>query len=102
MNMTAESQGVPASDRPIPVAGSLTIYTVEAHAMAWKAELARTGALNLDLSGVTDCDTLGIQLLCAVRGRAEPATGITLAHPSPAIWRAAAAVAAGELLSLQP
>ncbi|WP_158277347.1 STAS domain-containing protein [Opitutus sp. ER46] len=94
---------VPSSgDVPTPrlaAGAALTIYTVEAFGAACRIELQRHPALVIDLGAVTQCDTLGVQVLCAAM-RSAWARGrlLRLAEPSPAVRRAAAAVACERIL----
>lgn len=83
------------------VAGeALTIYTVEEFGARCKAELERASAVDVVLSGVTACDTLGIQVLLAARRSADAAgKSIVFVTPSPVVLRAATAIACESLFA---
>lgn len=51
----------------LKVEGSITIYEAAALREELLACLERDAGLELDLEGVTDCDTAGLQLLYAAR-----------------------------------
>lgn len=52
---------------PIKIEGPLSIYEVSKLKDELISCLETLDEIVLDLSGVTDCDTAGVQLLCAVR-----------------------------------
>lgn len=58
----------------LKVAGSMTIYEAGDLRDAFLEEFAEKGKLVLDLEAVTECDTAGLQLLCAARVTAETET----------------------------
>ncbi|MFP4349722.1 MAG: STAS domain-containing protein [Thermodesulfobacteriota bacterium] len=51
--------------------GPLTIYEVGALHQAFASGFKDRRGLLLDLNGVTECDTAGVQLLCSARKTAE-------------------------------
>ena len=53
------------------VSGALDIYDVESLREVLLRELTKRAELVLDLTGVTECDTAGVQLICAARKSAE-------------------------------
>lgn len=58
----------------LKVAGPMTIYEAGDLRQAFLAGFAEGGGLILDLEAVTECDTAGLQLLCAARVTAETET----------------------------
>ena len=55
----------------LTIEGSLTIYEAAAVREAWLECFEACESMAIDLSGVTDCDITGIQLLYAARMTAE-------------------------------
>jgi anti-anti-sigma factor len=79
----------------IRLAGDLDIYTVESGRDALAAMLSDGHGLDLDVSGVENCDAAGIQLLLAARRSALAADKTFFIHtPAPVIEKC------GELLGL--
>jgi anti-anti-sigma regulatory factor len=64
------------------IEGELTIYRVDELAAALREEAARDAALELDLSGVTEFEGAGVQLLLSAR---KSAPGLRVVRPSPAV-----------------
>jgi anti-anti-sigma factor len=62
--------------------GELTIYTVEARKDQLLAALDQSSRLELDLSGITEVDTAGLQLLIALE-RETQHRGVTLTWRAP-------------------
>ena len=95
----ASALSEPAVTRVSPGA-TLTIYSVAEFAAACRAQLARSSVLEIDLGGVTACDTLGVQLLLSAR-RTALARGkvVRFVAVSPAVAKAAAAVGCTGALS---
>jgi anti-anti-sigma factor len=88
-----------AAGHSLSVEGELTIYT----ATAWKAALldalGHGQVVELDLAGVTEIDTAGIQLLLqARRAGAAGHPGVRLCAPSPAVSEAMALLELGPTL----
>ena len=67
----------PDSAAPVRIDGELTIYQAAELKDALLAALAAADVLELDLSGVTELDTAGVQLLMVLK-RAARAQGRTL------------------------
>ncbi len=59
----------------LEVSGAFTVYEVAEHREAFLAALMRSSDISLELGGVEDCDTAGVQLLLAVRRTVEKAGG---------------------------
>ncbi len=68
MQATKETRG---GTEVLKVAGPMTIYEAGDLREAFLAGFAEDGGLALDLGAVTECDTAGLQLLCAARVTAE-------------------------------
>jgi anti-anti-sigma factor len=70
----------------LKLVGELTIYTVRQAQQELLAQLAKHPSLELDLSGIDEFDTAGVQLLYWLR-RTASARGaqIPLLHHSPAV-----------------
>jgi anti-anti-sigma regulatory factor len=100
MNPLAVPSSAPSTPEASVSAGeTLTIYTVEACASAWRDALRDAGGLSLDLSAVRACDTLGVQLLAALQRTATAAAKPLRFHqPSEAVTVAAEAVGCSALL----
>lgn len=82
----------------LSVSAALTIHTAQDQGAAWLAALRAHPAARLDLSNVSSCDALGIQLLLALRrSAAQSGKRVTLANPSAAVRRAAEAVGCTDL-----
>lgn len=82
---------------------TLTIYTVEALAATWKTALAQPGDTTVELSRITRCDSLGIQLLCSTRRTVEAAGArVTWSNPTAAVLGAAAAIGCEALFNRNP
>jgi len=70
----------------LKLTGVLTIYTVAQAKVEIPAHLAKHGAQVLDLSGLEELDTAGVQLLLWLkREAASHATSLGLAHHSPIV-----------------
>ena len=78
---------------PLDAGDTLTIYSVESLATAWRTKLSRPAPAAANLSAVTTCDSLGIQFLLSARRTVE-STGHTLSwsRPSAAVIAAAKAI----------
>ncbi len=86
---------IPNTENPEPIrlAGSLRIGDLDAWRSAIESHMAATPNLEIDLSGVADADTFGIQLLLSAERTAAAAGGsLRLRHIPAAVARAAAAV----------
>ncbi|MEV6925828.1 STAS domain-containing protein [Dactylosporangium sp. NPDC051485] len=71
--------------------GELTVMTAAEQHARLRAYLRGTGPFELDLSGVTELDTAGLQLLLAAHHDArQQGAHLTLRHPSPAVATALA------------
>lgn len=81
----------------VHLAGDLDLYNVEAARDALTGHLAGKDTLELDFSGVENCDAAGIQLLVAAR-RSAVALGKGFSIRTPAL----AIAKCGELLGLLP
>lgn len=75
---------------PLHLAGDLDLYQVESARAALLAHLNTHSAAVVDLSGITGCDTAGLQLLIAA-DRSAHAAGrrFTLLAPPPAVRKCA-------------
>lgn len=93
------SSGAEKLPARLPAGEALTIYTVEAFGATCQAELRRHPVLVIDLEKVAQCDTLGVQVLCAAM-RSATALGRTLrlANAPAAVTRAAATIACERIL----
>lgn len=90
----------PGSADRISAGEQLTIYTIEAFAASCRASLGEATGLTIDLGAVAECDTLGVQLLLAVRHSAVRAGKLVrFTNTSEAVRQAAAAVACETLLA---
>ena len=70
----------------IAVDGELTIYRAAELKMQWLAALPPAGALELNLAGVTEIDTVGVQLLILLKQYALATGGeLRLVAHSPAV-----------------
>ena len=79
------------------LAGDLDIYSVEPARDAFGTNLAKLPGLNLDLAGISACDTAGLQLLIAARRSAVAAgKSFTILASAPAVEKCA------ELLGVAP
>jgi anti-anti-sigma factor len=68
------------------VTGELTIQTAAEHKTALLAALSSGGRLDVDLSGVTELDTAGLQVLLLLRREAlEAGSAVRLLSPSAAV-----------------
>jgi anti-anti-sigma factor len=65
--MQLEHQSLPDGSAALRLSGELTIYHAAALRDALLPLAAEAGAWTLDLSGVTDIDSAGIQVLLAAR-----------------------------------
>ena len=74
---------------PLSVEGELTIYVAAELRESLRSALASVppgSALEIDLAGVTEMDSAGVQLLMAARKSAHAAgRALRLARPSPAV-----------------
>jgi len=80
---------------PLRLEGALDIQNAAAHHVTLSGWLAQPEPIfALDLSAVTDCDSAGLQLLCAAR-RSVLSAGHTWrpVHPSEPVLRACSEVA---------
>lgn len=82
---------------------ALNIYSVAAFAALCRTELERFVALQIDLSAVAACDTLGIQVLLSARRTAElEGKSVEFVNVTTSVRRAAAAVACESLFNPNP
>lgn len=99
MNATPDmvSSG-PAEARVVVVDPELTVYRVASLRAAWLAALME-GVRCFDLSGVTDIDGAGVQLLCALwrQGRRDDEP-VDLRSPSGVVMEALSLMGASRLL----
>lgn len=65
------SQPDPAG--PLHLAGEVDVYGATALHEALARHVRTAASVELDLSGVTGCDPVGVQLLCSARRSAEAA-----------------------------
>lgn len=74
-------------NRMLQLAGELTVFTAAAIREQLRGALAAApGELEVDLSGITDCDTAGVQLLIASkRQAARSGKGLTFSGHSVAV-----------------
>lgn len=85
--------GPASTTRRVNAGIALNIYTVEAFAALCRVEFERSAMLQIDLSAVEACDTLGVQVLLSARRTAEvQSKSLEFVHVTPAVRRAAAAV----------
>jgi anti-sigma B factor antagonist len=78
--------GSALSDARISIDGELNIYRAHEFKQTFLAAVREAGALEVDLSGVTEIDSAGVQLLMMLRSAArERACEVRLAGPSPAV-----------------
>ena len=69
--------------RPVLLDGELTVQTAAEHKTRLLAGLIADGGMDLDLSGVTELDTAGLQLLLLLgREAAQLGTSLRLLNPS--------------------
>jgi anti-sigma B factor antagonist len=74
------------SSARISIDGELNIYRAHEIKQTFLAAVRDTSALEVDLSGVTEIDSAGVQLLMMLRSAArERACEVRLAGPSPAV-----------------
>lgn len=80
-------QAVKPSDPPCwKLKGEFTIYTAAQAKAELEDHLAPEGQAQLDLAGLTELDTAGVQLLVWLKRRAEAAGGnLALLHHSPEV-----------------
>jgi anti-sigma B factor antagonist len=77
--------------RRLALAGELTIYAAAAVKAPLLAPLADADAIDIDLAGVSEIDTAGVQLLLLARREAEAAgKRLAFAAPSAAVAELAA------------
>jgi anti-sigma B factor antagonist len=81
--MRAQPAGSPVT--AFAIDGELTIYRAAELQAALAQAIAGPDALALDLSGVTDIDGAGVQLLLAAK---KSAPALTVQRPSPAVLEA--------------
>ena len=80
--------GVPdkVGSDPFVVSGELTIYQANAVAQALKAAHNEGGLRDVDLAGVSEIDTAGLQILLAARDKAAGlGERFLLKYPGPAV-----------------
>ncbi|HUA57276.1 MAG TPA: STAS domain-containing protein [Verrucomicrobiae bacterium] len=80
-----------SADKPrpaLPIAGELTIQTVDQIHKLLVDSIRRTPNLRIDFSAVDTCDTAGLQLICSLCAPPGP----QIAALSPAIESAAAEI----------
>jgi chemotaxis protein CheX len=59
--------------RPLALAGELDIYGADELREALESHVGKTSSIALDLSGVSACDPVAVQLICAARRTAAAA-----------------------------
>ncbi len=76
----------PNGQATLQLTGALTIYTAAEAKAEIPARMAKAGTQTLDLSGVEELDTAGVQLLLWLkREAANQGKALVLAHHSPAV-----------------
>lgn len=80
-------QAVSKSNPPcLKLSGDLTIYCVAQAKGEISSALEKKPVLNLDLNGIEEIDTAGVQLLLWLKRQAEAGNGsLTLLHHSPSV-----------------
>ncbi len=68
--------GTKRAHRKIAIGGPMTIYEAREHKRALLQALGRGAELEVDLSGVTELDTAGIQLLVLAKREAARASKV--------------------------
>jgi anti-anti-sigma factor len=85
----------------VAVVGELTIQTAAEQKAVLLAALDGTTRLRLDLSGVAELDTAGLQVLLALVAEARSAgKAVELADPTPAVTDVIALAQLGEMLAI--
>jgi anti-anti-sigma factor len=75
-----------AATGPLVLDGELTVQSAAEHKTLLLAALEATDALDLDLSGVSELDTAGLQLLLLLKREAGTfGKTVTLSEPSQAV-----------------
>jgi anti-anti-sigma factor len=78
---------------PLSIEGELTVFTVHALKERLLAALSQSSTLQIDLSGVSEVDGAGIQLLLAAKREAQQRDGsVSLIAPPPQVLEALALV----------
>jgi anti-sigma B factor antagonist len=86
----------------VAVADELTIRTATEHKAGLLAALDSTTRLRLDLSGVAELDTAGLQVLLALVAEARSSgKAVELADPTPAVTEVIALAQLGEILAIR-
>ena len=70
-NMTFKKEEMQGNTTRLKIQGALNVYRAAAIREELIARLVHYESLELDLDGVTECDTVGIQLLWSTRKTAE-------------------------------
>ena len=90
--MASEEQGN-GGNRVIKIKGSLSAYEVAALKDQIQLGLENATGLTLDVDGVTNCDTLGVQLLYSAGKTARKLNKpVSISGRSEACWKAALAI----------
>ena len=88
---------MPSPENPsntLPIVGELSIATVAEWRERLLAHMAETASLHIDLSGITEMDTMGVQLLLAAcRSAREHRLSYSFESASDAVLQACAASA---------
>lgn len=103
MNTALPPPNAASAASRIHAGAALNINSVEGFAALCGTELERSVALQIDLSAVTACDTLGIQVLLSARRTAElEGKSLDFVNVTAPVRRAAAAVACESLFNPDP
>lgn len=81
------AQQVVSSGDRLQIVGDMTIYTAESlFKELWQALVSAPARGSVDLSGVTEIDTAGVQILLMARRCAKAAgSNLQFANPSPSV-----------------